>query len=112
MAPEPLVKLTFNLFVLVIFESILIYRMTSANIKVYDAWDKVKEMKTDLADTSMEMKFPYSILIAGFGALLGVMGCVSSAGMYRKSRDCAEQGQVMNVFHAAPATGYTVLKET
>lgn len=100
------------MFTAVIIESILIYRMASANLKVYGAWDKVKEMKPDLADTSMEVKFPYSILIAGFGALFGISGCVSSAGMYGKSRDLAQHGQDLNVFPAAPTNGYTILKET
>lgn len=51
-------------------------------------------------------------LISGFGALPGVMGCVSSVAMYWKSRDSAQQGQVLNVFPAAPPTGYTILQKT
>uniref|UniRef100_K1QCZ0 Uncharacterized protein n=3 Tax=Magallana gigas TaxID=29159 RepID=K1QCZ0_MAGGI len=93
----------------VIFESILIYRMASANAEM----DKIKKIeRTLLTGISMEVKLPYSILIAGIGALFGILGCVSSAGMYRKSRDCAQPGQVLNVFHAAPATGFTILQET
>ncbi|XP_052682477.1 uncharacterized protein LOC128163058 [Crassostrea angulata] len=93
----------------VILESILIYRMASANAKM----DKIKKIEhTLLAGISMEVKLPYSILIAGIGALFGILGCVSSAVMYRKSRDCAQPGQVLNVFHAAPATGFTILQET
>lgn len=93
----------------VIFESILIYRMASANTEM----DKIKKIeRTLLTGISMEVKLPYSILIAGIGALFGILGCVSSAGMYRKSRDCAQPGQVLNVFHAAPATGFTILQET
>ncbi|XP_065929310.1 uncharacterized protein [Magallana gigas] len=93
----------------VIFESILIYRMASANTEM----DKIKKIeRTLLTGISMEMKLPYSILIAGIGALFGILGCISSAGMYRKSRDCAQPGQVLNVFHAAPATGFTILQET
>lgn len=93
----------------VIFESILIYRMASANTEM----DKIKKIeRTLLTGISMEVKLPYSILIAGIGALFGILGCISSAGMYRKSRDCAQPGQVLNVFHAAPATGFTILQET
>lgn len=93
----------------VIFESILIYRMASANAEM----DKIKKIeRTLLTGISMEVKLPYSILIAGIGALFGILGCVSSAVMYRKSRDCAQPGQVLNVFHAAPATGFTILQET
>lgn len=93
----------------VIFESILIYRMASANAEM----DKIKKIeRTLLTGISMEVKLPYSILIAGIGALFGILGCVSSAGMYRKSRDGAQPGQVLNVFHAAPATGFTILQET
>lgn len=93
----------------VIFESILIYRMASANAEM----DKIKKIeRTLLTGISMEVKLPYSILIAGIGALFGILGCISSAGMYRKSRDCAQPGQVLNVFHAAPATGFTILQET
>lgn len=93
----------------VIFESILIYRMASANAEI----DKIKKIeRTLLTGISMEVKLPYSILIAGIGALFGILGCVSSAVMYRKSRDCAQPGQVLNVFHAAPATGFTILQET
>lgn len=95
----------------VIFESILIYRMASANLKVSDALDKVKSIEQKLL-ADMEVKLPYSILIAGFGAMLGILGCVSSGVMYRKSRDCAQPGQVLNVFHATPATGFTILQET
>lgn len=50
--------------------------------------------------------FPYSILIAGFGALLGILGCLCAV-MYKKSRDCTQQGQVLNV-NAAPATDFTI----
>lgn len=57
-------------------ESILINRTTSENLEVDDAWEK--EMEPDFADTSMEVNLPNSILIAGFGALFGVLGCVSS----------------------------------
>lgn len=83
--------------------------MASANAEM----DKIKKIeRTLLTGISMEVKLPYSILIAGIGALFGILGCVSSAVMYRKSRDCAQPGHVLNVFHAAPATGFTILQET
>lgn len=86
--------------------------MASANVKISDALDKVKNMESDLpAYPSVEIKFPYSILIAGFGALLGILGFVSSTDMYRKSRDCALQGKVLNV-NAAPPTDFTIFQET
>lgn len=93
-------------------ESILIYRVAAANSKVPDAWDKVKKMEPGLTDTSVKVKFPYSTLIAGFGALLGLMGCVSSANMYGKSLISAQQGRVLSVFPATPPTGYKILQET
>lgn len=86
--------------------------MASANLKLPDALDKVKEMNPNLPDMSMKVKFPYSILIAGFGALFGILGSVSSGLMYSNSRDSGQQGQDLNVFPSAPATGYTILQET
>lgn len=65
-----------------VVESILIYRVAAANLNVPDALDKVKEIKPGVTDMSVKVKFPHSILIAGFGALLGVIGCVSSVAMY------------------------------
>lgn len=50
----------------------------------------------------MKVKFPYSILIAGFGALFGILGSVSSGFMYGKSGDSGQQGQDLNVFPSAP----------
>lgn len=100
------------MFSAVRIESLLIYRMASANLKLPDALDKVKEMNPNLPEMSMKVKFPYSILIAGFGALFGILGSVSSGFMYGKSRDSGQQGQDLNVFPSAPATGYTILQET
>lgn len=74
--------------------------------------DKVKEMNPNLPDMSVEVKFPYSILIAGFGALFGILGSVSSGFMYGKSRYSRQQDQDLNVFPSAPDTGYTILQDT
>lgn len=99
----------------VIVESVLIYRMASANVKVSDAVDKINDMESTLlsqAKTKMEVKFPYSILIAGFGVLLGILGTVSSNAMYRKSREVVQRAQVLTGFQVPPATGFTILQET
>lgn len=67
------------------------------NENISDVWELAKEMKPGLlADSTFEVKFPYSILIAGIGVLLGILVCVLSFGMCRKSRDYVQQGQVLS----------------
>lgn len=51
-------------------------------------WNVVNKMKPDtLTATFMEVKLPYCILIASFGVIFGILGCVASGVMYKKMLD-------------------------
>ncbi|XP_061186678.1 uncharacterized protein LOC133194786 [Saccostrea echinata] len=92
-------------------ESILVLRMTIANIRASNALDAVESV-LDSESISMEVDFPYSLILAGIGILFSAIVMWFCRALYARLRQQTTDGRVLNLFPVNTPNNFTILQES
>eukprot|EP00516_Mucochytrium_quahogii_P006709 CAMPEP_0203760106 /NCGR_PEP_ID=MMETSP0098-20131031/13482_1 /ASSEMBLY_ACC=CAM_ASM_000208 /TAXON_ID=96639 /ORGANISM=" , Strain NY0313808BC1" /LENGTH=158 /DNA_ID=CAMNT_0050653559 /DNA_START=347 /DNA_END=823 /DNA_ORIENTATION=+ len=97
-------------FLAVVSESILVMRMTHANVEASKIFNEAETIWT-MENYEMDVIFPYSVLLTGVGLVFGLSSFVTSIALRSSLRENSG-GQVISMVPAVhPSHTFTTLQE-